>query len=193
MLLIGYFKGLRLLIRHLWLSIIGGLVTVVLSLAVDERFELSQDIMPVRFSKPLPCHSANLPCLEEGIGIEPIRANGPSLFSRQISAPTLRPSINWCGWKESNLHVTRRPWFYRPAPFLLGVTHIKLAQWMGFEPMNLSDWGEGPAALATCISLLKTLLIWCRWRDSNSQSRRHWSLNPACIPIPPHRHKTFNT
>src|SRR3546814_1677659 len=27
---------------------------------------------------------------------------------------------------------------------------------------------------------------WCGWRDLNPHGFRHWNLNPACLPVPPH-------
>ncbi len=32
--------------------------------------------------------------------------------------------------------------------------------------------------------------VWCRRRDSNSHSFRHYPLKIACLPIPPRRHMT---
>ncbi len=34
------------------------------------------------------------------------------------------------------------------------------------------------------------ILIWCRWRDSNSHELPHYPLKIACLPIPPHRRFT---
>lgn len=53
----------------------------------------------------------------------------------------------------------------------------------GFEPLRLAATDFKSVAYATSATQ-----VWYSWWDLNPHTLRHWSLNPACLPIPPQLH-----
>lgn len=50
----------------------------------------------------------------------------------------------------------------------------------GFEPLCLAATDFKSVAYADSATQ-----VWYSWWDLNPHTLRHWSLNPACLPIPP--------
>jgi len=62
--------------------------------------------------------------------------------------------------------------------------HVRLVHCAFFDPSRL--------AITGLIKFLKVPFCWCRRRDSNSHSFRHYPLKIACLPISPRRHIVQN-
>ena len=50
----------------------------------------------------------------------------------------------------------------------------------GLEPIRLAATDFKSVAYADSATQ-----VWYSWWDLNPHTLRHWSLNPACLPIPP--------